>query len=58
MPIPIMLAPKPKNDDKIEVQIRQNSAEIGAVHDNTMELLDNIDLSGLQDWSPEEQQKG
>ena len=30
-----MLAQKPKNNDNIRVQIRQNSAEIGAVHDNT-----------------------
>ena len=31
--------------------------KIDAVHDKTMELLDKSDLSGLQDWSPEEQQE-
>ena len=47
--IPVMLAPKKqKNDDNIKVQTRQNLAEIGAVHDKTMELLDKIYLSGLQ----------
>ena len=56
--IPVMLAPKPqKNDDNIKVQIRQNSAHISAVHDNTMELLDKTYLPGLLAWSPEEQQE-
>ena len=53
----VMLAPKPKENNKIDIQVKQNSVEIDNIHETTAELLDNIDLSGLQDWSPEEQQQ-
>ena len=54
--IPVMLDSKPNIND-IKVQIRQILAEISNVYDNTMEMRDKIDLSGIQQWNPEEQQE-
>ena len=55
--IPLMLAPKPKEDDKIDIQDKLNSVKIDNIHEITVELLDKIDLPGMQDWSPEQQQQ-
>ena len=55
--IPVMLAPKPKEDDKIDIQIKQHSVQMNNIQEMTTKLLDKIDLLGLQDWSPEEQQQ-
>ena len=30
---PVMLAPKPKENDKIDVQVKQNLVEIDNIHD-------------------------
>ena len=53
--IPIMLAPKPKEDEKIYIQVKQNLVEIDNIHEMAAKCLDKIDTSGLQDCCPEEQ---
>ena len=56
MAVNVMLAPKPKEDDKIDIQVEQNLVKIDNIHETTVKLLDKIYCLGLQDWCPEEQQ--
>ena len=45
----VMLAPKPREDVKIDIQVKHNLLKIDNIHQNTAELLDKIDCLELED---------
>ena len=47
--LPAISAQNPKEDNKIDIEVKHNLVKIDNIHEMTTEILGKIDLLGLQD---------